>query len=433
MAARRAEPGALTACAILREPRAEMRSHGHAPRPVSILLAAALSACAGGSGAESSPAQALAPPPRQCESGECNTRGMAALANGRPEEAIGLLDRACSLGHAVACSNLAGVFRGGVAGAPKDPPRAVGLYDRSCRLGFAEACATVGTMLSEGTAVSADPPRALAMFELACAKKDAFACFTAGLFLEEGRGAARDPARAASAFGQACALGHATGCFNAGILLYREVGARPGENERAVALFAQACEGAQPAGCLRHGLAALRGVGTAADATQAASLFARACEGGESDGCVLVEQVKKARGRRFEVALTSRAPALTMAGLTVRELSCRMPQTDPLALAEAVEGLAQHKDALDACAPTGEAVEVAWSYRAGRAGQVRVQGADPRLATCVRKAVERARSSLVATCAATVLIGEPAGARRMLAERRSAATGTDARPLAQAR
>ena len=40
----------------------------------------------------------------------------------------------------------------------------------------------------------------------------------------------------------------------------------------------------------------------------------------------------------------------------------------------------------------------------------------------LHKAVERARSSLVATCAATVLIGEPTGARRVLAERRANAT-----------
>jgi hypothetical protein len=136
-------------------------------------------------------------------------------------------------------------------------------------------------------------------------------------------------------------------------------------------------------------------------------------------------------GRKIEVALTSRAPALTMVGLTVHELSCRMPQTDPLALAEALEGVAAHKAALDACAPAGAAVAVAWTYRGGRAALVRVDGADPRLAGCVRKAALRARSSLTASCAATLLIGEATGARKALAERGSASS--PARPLAQAR
>ncbi|MFZ6184131.1 tetratricopeptide repeat protein [Nannocystis pusilla] len=394
-------------------------------------LLAVVSAC---SGTTQEPAPPAGPPPLRCEPAECNNQGMQALGLQRPDEAVRLLDRACSLGHAAGCSNLAGVLRGGVGGGPRDPARAVGLYDRACRLGFAEACATVGSMLAEGTAVPADPPRALGMFELGCAKQDAFACFTAGLFYEAGRGLpARDPGRAAGSFAQACGLGHATGCFNAGILLYDEANGQPGENARAVEFFARACAGAQPAGCLREGLAALRGVGTAADATRAAGLFARACEGGDDDACGLAAQLKRSRGRKIEVALTSRAPALTMAGLTVHELSCRMPQTDPLALAEALEGVAAHKAALDACAPAGAAVTVAWSYRGGRAGLVRVDAADPKLAGCVRKAVERARSSLTASCAATVLIGEAAGARKALAERRSAAASPPAPPLAQAR
>lgn len=398
-----------------------------------VTLSLVTTACDSASAPPPAPPAALAPPPPGCEPDACNRDGMTAIGLGRPAEGIALLDRACSRGHAAACSNLAGVLRGGVGGVPKDPPRAVGLYDRSCRLGLAEACTTVGTMLVEGTAVPADRPRALAMFELGCAKSDAFACFTAGLLHEDGRAGVRDPARAVTAFDRACALGHATGCFNAGILLYREVGARPGENERAVDLFTRACESGLPAGCLRQGLAALRGIGTRTDTTLAKSLFSRACEGGDEDGCVLAERLKHARGGKIEVVLTSRAPALTMAGLTVHELACRMPQTDPLALAEAVEGLALHKQALDACAPTGTAVDLAWSYRAGRAEHVQATAADPKVAACVRKAALRARSSLVASCTATVLIGDPGEARRVLAERRAAATGAGGKPLAQAR
>jgi TPR repeat protein len=282
-------------------------------------------------------------------------------------------------------------------------------------------------MLVEGTAVPADPGRGLAMLELACEGKDMYACFTAGLLHEEGRGGApRDPQRAATAFGRACELGHATGCYNAGILLYRELGARPGENEQAVGYFERACEGAQPAGCLRVGLAALRGVGAAEDRARAAGLFDRACQGGDHDGCHAAEQLKKARGRRVEIALTTQTPSFSIGGLSVRDLSCRMTQTDPMALAEAVEGLAAHKQELDACAPAGEAAAVAWSYRGGKTGDVRVRGMDAKIASCVRKAVERARSSLTASCAATLLIGEPGGARRVYAERRSQGPGAPA-------
>lgn len=357
-----------------------------------LASASALSACKREAEPEPVPAggATLLPPPpspARCEPGDCNTRGMQALWAGRWGEAVAMLDRACSMGHAVGCSNLAGVYRGGTGGGPRDPQRAVGLYDRSCRLGFAEACTTVGTMLVEGAGVPADPQRA------------------------------------ATAFGRACELGHATGCYNAGILIFREIGARPGENEQAVGYFERACEGAQPAGCLRVGLAALRGVGAAEDRARAAGLFARACEGGDADGCHAAEQLKKARGRRVEIALTTQTPSFSIGGLSVRDLSCRMTQTDPMALAEVVEGLAVHKQELDACAPAGEAATVAWSYRAGRTGEVHVRVADARIASCVRKAVERARSSLTASCAATLLIGEPAGARRVYAERRAQGPG----------
>ncbi len=353
-----------------------------------------------------------------CAPADCNTRGMLAYGLGRHAEAIALLDRGCAAGHAVACSNLAGVFRGGIGGGPRDPGRSVGLYERSCRLGFGEACTAVGTMLAEGTAVPADPPRALAMFELGCARRDAYACFTAGMFREAGRGGPRDPRSAVTSFASACELGHASGCFNAGILLYDEQMASAQDNARAVGFFGRACDGSQPAGCLRLGVAVLRGVGAPADRARAKGLFVRACQGGDEDGCHAADDLAKARGRRVDVALTSRAPQLSMGGLTVQALSCRMPQTDPLALAEAVEGLAAHKAALDACAPSGEAPQVTWSYRGGRIVEVEVRGADAKLAACVRRALERARSGLTASCAATLLIGEPAGARKILAERR---------------
>ena len=39
-----------------------------------------------------------------CEAGECNTRGMEAVALARYDVAMPLLERACTLGHAVGLS-----------------------------------------------------------------------------------------------------------------------------------------------------------------------------------------------------------------------------------------------------------------------------------------------------------------------------------------
>ena len=379
----------------------------------------ALVGCAGTAG----PAAPAASGPT-CEAGECNTLGMQAVALARYADAIPLLERACTLGHAVGCSNLAGLMRGGT-GERRDPRKAVGLYDRACALGFAEACSAVGSIYAEGKLVAQDLTRALTMYDRACAHKDAAGCFTAGLFHGEGRGGPRSPEAAAGRFDLACGLGHATACFNAGVLLYRERGARPGENERAAGYFARACDGQQPAGCLHLGLATLRGHGAGPDPKAARDLFDRACQGGESDGCTAAQQLERGKGRPdLAIALTSTAPTLAIAGLRVHDLVCRMPEVGPMALAEAVEALAAHKAELDACAPRGAAPAVTWAWKGGRAAQVKVRGGGPKVEACVRKAVERARSQQAGDCAAVLLVGDVEGAQRMLAEQRSAPGST---------
>jgi TPR repeat protein len=383
-----------------------------------------------GTACERAPTQPPQPPPPRgptCEADECNALGMAAVARARHAEAIELLDRSCTLGHAVGCSNLAGLMRGG-AGGLGEPSRAVNLYDRSCTLGFAEACSAVGSIYAEGKLVAADLTRARAMYDQACAHRDAYGCFTAGMFASEGRGGVRSPEAAGERFDQACALGHATACFNAGVLLYRERGARPGENERAAVYFKRACDGQQPAGCLRLGIATLHGHGLVADPQLARDLFDRACTGGEADGCAAARQLAGARKGRSDlaIALTSSAPTLAMHGLRVHELECRMPEVGPMALAEVVEAIAAHKAALDACAPRGAAPAVAWTWKGRRAAQVQVRGGGPKVEACVRKAVERTRAELSGECAAFVLVGDPEGAQRMLLEQRSAGISSPA-------
>jgi TPR repeat protein len=385
-------------------------------RIAAALGAGVLAGCA----AAPPPAPAPAPAGPTCDAAACNTLGMQALERARRGEAVDLLDRACSLGHAVGCSNLAGVLRGG-AGA--DPPRAAALYERACGLGFAEACASLGSILAEGKLVPADAPRALAMYDRACAGADAFGCFTAGLLLAEGRGVPRSAEAATERFDRACGLGHATGCYNAGLLLFRERGARPGENERAAQLFGRACDGQQPAGCMRLGIATLRGQGAGPDPARARELFDRACRAGDGDGCEAAAQLARGKGGKdTPIALTSSAPALTMGGLRVLDLSCRMPEVGPMALGEAIEALAAHKPALDACAPAGEAPRVTWSWQGQRAGQVKVVGGGAKVEACVRRAVERARAGLRGGCSAVLLIGDPEGAQRVRAARQSAPT-----------
>lgn len=355
-----------------------------------------------------------------CAASECNTRGVQAMTLARYDEAAVLLDRACLLGHAEGCVNLATMYAASGTGR-QSPRRALELHERACELGLASGCMAGGGMVAEGTLVPADPARAATLFERACTQRHALGCYTAGMLHSEGRGVARSTELATERFDQACTLGFATGCFNAGILLYRERGAKPGENERAARYFGRACDGQEAAGCLRLGIASLRGFGTGADVQVAKDLFDRACRGGDADGCAAAEQVSRdrRRGAGLEIALTSTAPSLAMHGLRMMDLNCRMPAVGPMALAEAVEAVAVHKAAIDACAPGGAAPRVSWVWQGRRASQVKVQGGGAKVEACVRRAVERARADLEGTCAATVLVGDPAGAQRELAERRS--------------
>lgn len=95
-----------------------------------------------------------------------------------------------------------------------------------------------------------------------------------------------------------------------------------------------------------------------------------------------------------------------------------------MALAEAVEAVAAHKAALDACAPQGQAPRVSWVWKGQRASKVEVRGGGAKVEGCVRRAVERARSGLTGACSAVLMIGDPEGAQRMLEQRRASEPAT---------
>lgn len=368
---------------------------------------AVMTGCAGPSAGSSAPAAATIAGP-SCAAAECNAQGRAALSLARYEEATRLLDRACALGSAEGCLGLGGLYREGGTGR-QSMPRALGAYERACQLGLASGCIA-------GAGVSVEPTRAAALIEQACGLEDPLGCFSAGM-------AARDPAVRAARLDKACGLGHAMGCFNAGILLYAERGAKPGDNEKAAKYFGRACDGAEAAGCLRLGIASLRGFGAGPDVQVAKDLFDRACRGGNVDGCAAAKKLGSGKGKRgadVAIALTSTAPSLAIGGLRMLELSCQMPSVGPMALAEAVEAVAANKPAIDACAPAGEAPRVSWAWQGRRATQVKVQGGGPKVEACMRRAIERSRADLEGTCAGIVLVGDPDGAQRVLADRRSA-------------
>lgn len=98
-------------------------------------------------------------------------------------------------------------------------------------------------------------------------------------------------------------------------------------------------------------------------------------------------------------------------GQEVRNLSCTLDSGGFLALAMVVGSVAKQKSALDACYPAGEAVEVQWTWVAGKATEVSVlHASQPTQNACVANALKLTTNGSNGTCKGTLLIGASAGA-----------------------
>jgi hypothetical protein len=113
--------------------------------------------------------------------------------------------------------------------------------------------------------------------------------------------------------------------------------------------------------------------------------------------------------------LTVNVSSLAVDGLEVRALQCSLAAGGLLAPVLVVGTLAQNKPALDACAPGGAAVDVTWRWEVGATRDVKSSfGPTPAVDACVTTVMSGlapAQASLVGTCTARVLIGDPVAAK----------------------
>jgi hypothetical protein len=113
--------------------------------------------------------------------------------------------------------------------------------------------------------------------------------------------------------------------------------------------------------------------------------------------------------------LTVNVNSLVVDGLEVRALQCSLAAGGLLAPVLVVGTLAQNKPALDACAPAGAAVDVTWRWEVGATRDVKSSaGPTPTVDACVTTVMSGlapAQASLVGTCTARVLIGDPVAAK----------------------
>jgi len=156
-------------------------------------------------------------------------------------EAIG---RACDLGVAGACVELAGFARKG----------GNQVLDRACdERGDPAACYVAGGLYSNGQGAAKDDARAAALFQKACDSGFPRACGRLGQSYLLGRGAEKNPTVASLYYRKACGGGDASSCYGLAMLYLRGTGVRQSEDlaeqsmQRACALgMRMACMLADP-------------------------------------------------------------------------------------------------------------------------------------------------------------------------------------------
>lgn len=221
---------------------------------------------------------------------------------------------------------------------------------------------------------------ALTLLERACKADDAGSCHEAAIVANDDL---KDPARAVPSLEHGCTLDNADSCVVLAIL---------------------------------H----VKGIGVAQDESRAAELLDKSCKLGRQDACEALEAEPEPKAKVAGANIS--VGSLEADGLKAVDLECRATSGGGglFGTLGIVAGLAKSKKALDRCAPDGEAPTVFWTAKSNGLSDVRVEAVDSKTASCVKKALEKSAMPLEGECAATILIGDRAGAEKKLAERGAA-------------
>ena len=322
----------------------------------------------------------------------------------RPADIAGAapwLEKACAAGVADGCVTLGFYLLNG-QGLAKDVSRGAGFFQQACDAGDGLACLNLGIVYFKGAGLARDPVRSAPLFQLACDRGRAPGCHALANQYYSGDGVPQDYARSAMLYGAACEDGEMNACRNLGVQLLLGQGVAKDVAKGAI-LLERSCTSGDAAGCRNLGNLYSEGVGVPQDAAQALVLWTRGCTLGDADAC-----------KRKTPALTVET-TLTVAGLEVRQLACKLDQ--PLLGALAVTAvLAKQKSSLDLCMPGGAAAQVRLEWGEGPSpGVVVVQSTAPEADACMVQALALAQITGKGTCTAVLLIGDAGGAAKAAA------------------
>ena len=101
---------------------------------------------------------------------------------------------------------------------------------------------------------------------------------------------------------------------------------------------------------------------------------------------------------------------LSVDGLEVRALQCRLESGGLFASAMVVGALSKQKPALDACAPQGAAFRIGWTWAGGGTTVRTITGSAPDKTDCISAVLKTIQAPSGGACEAVLLVGQPAAA-----------------------
>lgn len=218
---------------------------------------------------------------------------------GGPEEVGALAARGCELEDAWACYFHGGVLMG------SDPAQGLLVLDHACALGMADACSIAAieaptperlttacdqgdseacTLLAMAMLGEGDSQGAFRLLDEYCQQGVTYACFSQGLIWMDERNTPYDPLAGARRMGELCAEGHGDACAMYGVA-HLEGKALPLDYGRALENFQRSCDLGTAFGCRLVGITYEGGLGVPKSRRKARKAFRKACALGDEDSC----------------------------------------------------------------------------------------------------------------------------------------------------
>lgn len=268
---------------------------------------------------------------------------------------------------------------------------------------------------SEQTGEPTEPatkrPPAISAYERGCKKGNAEDCYALAVAYYEGEEVDRDDAIVIAMFRKACALGHPRGCLNTGEVLFHGELGQSVDKTAAISFFKKACDGKQPRACFNLGGVYMNGEGAAEDPRKGTAYMKKACALEDADACEIVKELDSASASRGGQGANVQVNSMTVNGLTVKNLICRLDAGD--GVFGAIMGpmvvigvLAEKKAAFDECAPKGAAPRVTWSFSAGKVTKASVEAPTRAIKSCLEKALHLIAPLGGGECETTLVLGK---------------------------